>query len=214
MINVVERILNYKGKLLIIQNSSTTLLFKLMTISDIPNDNPKSISTIADTSTIGSIYQDSTTGASYITTAGGKHSIISTITSPTFITSTVSYGGSSESKKQPDNTGAIETLFKLIDDLQTSVCTLQSHISTLECKLYETEKKIQSAHEIPLATPSYDGLMSKSDRAKLDTIEYGATLNSNDGYLLSRSNHIGIQTISSISGLQAALDSKAFAGEK
>ena len=174
-----------------------------MTISDIPNDDSSEpINTIAGKGQIGSTYIDSTTGASYITTAVGKHSLIST--TPSFITSTGSY----ESKKQPDNTGAIETLFKLIDDLQTSVCTLQSRISTLESALFAVESKA-----LPATTYSA-GLLSAADKSKLDTIDYGATLNSNDGYLLSRSNHIGIQTISSISGLQAALDSNAFAGEK
>lgn len=204
MVNVVERILNYKGKLLIIQNSSTTLLFKLMTISDIPNDDSSEpINTIAGKGQIGSTYIDTTTGASYIATVIGTHSLISTLPSPTFITSTVSFGGPDESKKQPDNTGAIETLFKLIDDLQTSVCTLQSRISTLESALFAVESK-----SLPSTTYSA-GLLSAADKSKLDTIDYGATNNYDNAYLLDRSNHTGIQAISSIAWLATHIGCKS-----
>jgi hypothetical protein len=186
---------------------------KHMTISDIPNDDySNSIRTITDTSSIGSIYRDSATGASYITTGVGKHSYVSPLVSPVF-TSTISYGGSSESKQQ-DHTGALETIFKLIDDLQTNICTLQEQVALLEYKLSESEKKIAGISEQPLATGYSDGLMSKEDKAKLITIEYGATHNKHDSELLDRLNHFGFQPIGSITGLQPILDSKAFRGEK
>lgn len=43
---------------------------------------------------------------------------------------------------------------------------------------------------------------------KLGAIETGATANQTNAYLQSRSNHTGLQAISTISGLQTALDSK------
>ena len=63
--------------------------------------------------------------------------------------------------------------------------------------------------DIPEATTSDAGLMSASDKAKLDGIEAGATANSPDADLLDRANHTGTQAISTISGLQSALNSKA-----
>jgi hypothetical protein len=188
---------------------------KHMTISDIPNDDDsKSSIAINGTSPIGSIYRDSTTGASYITTGIGKHSLISS-TSPVFTGAiSFSYGGSSESKQQSDYTGALETLFKLIDDLQTNICTLQDQVSSLEYKLAEAEKKLSAISEQPLATAYSDGLMSKEDKAKLSTIECWATHNKHDSDLLDRSNHFGFQPIGSIAGLQPILDLKAFRGEK
>lgn len=45
-----------------------------------------------------------------------------------------------------------------------------------------------------------------ADEAKLDGIEDGATANSTDAYLLNRANHTGTQAISTVTGLQDALD--------
>jgi hypothetical protein len=53
------------------------------------------------------------------------------------------------------------------------------------------------------------GVMSASDKSKLDGIASGATANSSDATLLNRANHTGTQAISTISGLQTALDAKA-----
>lgn len=51
-----------------------------------------------------------------------------------------------------------------------------------------------------------------NDAADTITISTTATVNSSDATLLNRSNHTGTQSISTISGLQAALDSKAAVG--
>lgn len=48
-----------------------------------------------------------------------------------------------------------------------------------------------------------------SDESKLDGIASGATANSSDAHLLNRSNHTGVQSISTITGLETALDGKA-----
>jgi hypothetical protein len=52
------------------------------------------------------------------------------------------------------------------------------------------------------------GFMTGADKTKLDGVAAGATANSTDTTLLSRTNHTGAQAISTVTGLQAALDSK------
>ena len=48
-----------------------------------------------------------------------------------------------------------------------------------------------------------------ADKTKLDAIALGATVNSADATLLARANHTGVQAISTVTGLQTALDLKA-----
>lgn len=64
-----------------------------------------------------------------------------------------------------------------------------------------------SAHAV--ATTGAAGFMSATDKTKLDGITSGATANQTDAYLLNRDNHTGAQPISSVTGLQVALDAKA-----
>lgn len=61
---------------------------------------------------------------------------------------------------------------------------------------------------IPLTTSTNSGLFSPVLLTKLSGIQDQATANSSDQYLLNRSNHFGNQPIDTITGLQAALDSK------
>lgn len=49
---------------------------------------------------------------------------------------------------------------------------------------------------------------STADKNKLAGIDYGATANSPDVYILDRGNHTGTQDISTVTGLQAALNGK------
>lgn len=65
---------------------------------------------------------------------------------------------------------------------------------------------------ITAATTSAAGSMSSADKTKLDGIATGATANSSDATLLARANHTGEQAISTITGLQAELDSLAGGG--
>ena len=58
------------------------------------------------------------------------------------------------------------------------------------------------------ATPTAAGLMTAADKEKLTGLPANATANQPDAYLLDRTNHTGAQNIGTISGLQAALDSK------
>ncbi len=69
--------------------------------------------------------------------------------------------------------------------------------------------KAAVGHGHSLATSSTPGFLSASDKQKLDSIIFGATQNSADSFLLSRVNHTGTQPISTISGLQAELNTKA-----
>lgn len=62
------------------------------------------------------------------------------------------------------------------------------------------------------ATTSVNGLMSASDKAKLDGVATGATSNATDAQLRDRSTHTGTQAILTVTGLQTALDGKENAG--
>jgi len=59
-----------------------------------------------------------------------------------------------------------------------------------------------------VATISANGLMSSTDKIKLNGIATGATANQTNSYLLNRSNHTGSQPQSTIDGLGAALNDK------
>lgn len=60
-------------------------------------------------------------------------------------------------------------------------------------------------------TSTYDHalLMTSAERAKLSGIATGATANATDAQLRDRSTHTGSQAISTVTGLQTALDGKA-----
>lgn len=58
----------------------------------------------------------------------------------------------------------------------------------------------------PTVTTSANGLMLSADKTKLDGIVAGATKNATDAQLRDRSTHTGSQVISTVTGLQAALD--------
>lgn len=60
-------------------------------------------------------------------------------------------------------------------------------------------------------TTSTAGLMLSVDKVKLDGIAAESTKNDTDANLKNRANHTGSQSISTITGLQAALDAKATA---
>jgi hypothetical protein len=62
------------------------------------------------------------------------------------------------------------------------------------------------------ATGSTAGLMSSTDKTKLDGVATGATANATDSQLRDRATHTGTQAISTVTGLQTALDGKQAAG--
>lgn len=70
----------------------------------------------------------------------------------------------------------------------------------------------QATTLLDVATGSAKGLMSVADFNKLAGIAAGATVNATDAQLRDRSTHTGSQAISTITGLQGALDGKQPAG--
>lgn len=66
-----------------------------------------------------------------------------------------------------------------------------------------------SAATLPAATTTLAGVMSAADKTKLLGIEAGATANATNAQLRDRATHTGEQAISTITGLQTALDGKA-----
>lgn len=61
---------------------------------------------------------------------------------------------------------------------------------------------------LPLVTATNSGLQSPADKTKLDGVTIGATANQTDAFLLSRGNHTGTQSVSTVTGLETALDIK------
>jgi len=64
------------------------------------------------------------------------------------------------------------------------------------------------------ATTSLAGVMTAADKTKLDGVATGATANASDAQLRDRATHTGSQAISTVSGLQAALDGKINTAER
>ena len=113
------------------------------------------------------------------------------------------------------------------DALQTDIDSLESRVDTLETSgggggggganlgitRTATTATITSDSgtdaTIPAADASNAGVMTAAQVTKLAGIATGATANSSDATLLSRNNHTDTQAISTITGLQDALDGKA-----
>jgi hypothetical protein len=62
------------------------------------------------------------------------------------------------------------------------------------------------SHVHAVATTGADGFMSSTDKTKLNGIATSATANSTDAQLRDRTTHTGTQAISTVTGLQTALD--------
>jgi len=97
--------------------------------------------------------------------------------------------------------------------------TANSSDSTLLNRAYHTGTQsintitgLQSALDGKVAAVNGMGLSSNDyttdEKTKLGGIAAGATVNSTDATLLARGNHTGTQAISTVTGLQSALDSK------
>jgi hypothetical protein len=68
------------------------------------------------------------------------------------------------------------------------------------------------AATLPEATPNVAGKLSVGDKTKIDSIASNATANASDAELRDRATHTGEQAISTVTGLQTALDGKEAAG--
>lgn len=67
-----------------------------------------------------------------------------------------------------------------------------------------TPEQVKTLYEGNPDTNAY----TDGDKAKLDGVTAGATANQTNAYLLARGNHTGSQAVSTVTGLQAALDAK------
>ena len=68
------------------------------------------------------------------------------------------------------------------------------------------------AATLPEATTTDAGKLSAGDKTKIDSIASNATANASDDELRDRATHTGEQAISTVTGLQTALDGKEAAG--
>lgn len=66
---------------------------------------------------------------------------------------------------------------------------------------------------IPAGSATNASLMLPDDKTKLDGVASGATANATDAQLRDRTTHTGTQAISTVSGLQTALDGKQATGD-
>lgn len=82
-------------------------------------------------------------------------------------------------------------------------------IGTKSATTLDIDSSTGTSATIPSATGTTAGLQAAADKSKLDGIETGATANLSNSDLLDRANHSGSQAISTVTGLQTALDGKA-----
>ena len=87
--------------------------------------------------------------------------------------------------------------------LVNNTADLDKPISTATQTALDAKADTNHVHEA--VTTSVAGFMSSTDKTKLDGIAAGATSNSTDAYLLDRDNHIGTQSISTVTGLTTEL---------
>lgn len=90
----------------------------------------------------------------------------------------------------------------------TSLVNLSNPVASVTLGLSSAGSVIVQNPADQLASTSNPGFMSSLDKIKLDGIATGATANSTDSQLRDRSTHTGNQPISSITGLQAAIDNR------
>jgi hypothetical protein len=86
-----------------------------------------------------------------------------------------------------------------ISDFQTSVSSNTNVAANTAARHSHPNKTVLDA-----TTASY----TTAEQTKLNGINPGATVNNTDAFLLNRTNHIGTQAISTIEGLQTAIDAK------
>lgn len=94
-----------------------------------------------------------------------------------------------------------------------NVANKATTFATINDTLYPSIKAVDDQLDLKVDKETGKGLSSNdytnTEKTKLAGIEDGATQNETDAYLLDRTNHTGTQAISTIVGLQTALDNKA-----
>lgn len=100
----------------------------------------------------------------------------------------------------------------LIDNLSKATIGLSEVDNTSDANKpisVAVQAALDSKAASTVVTTTVSGLMSFSDKLKLNGIAAGATVNDTDTNLKNRNNHTGTQAISTIVGLQTILDGKA-----
>ena len=98
-----------------------------------------------------------------------------------------------------------------------TVAQVEAEAGTATTRRAWTAQRVRQAinavvNAIGNATTTVKGWMSPEDKAKLNGIASGATKNATDAQLRDRVTHTGTQAISTVSGLQTALDGKSATG--
>ncbi len=132
-----------------------------------------------------------------------------------------------DSKASSTHTHALSDVTGLVTALAGKASTLHTHdiggVTGLQLAL-DSKAEATHTHAISdvtnlqvtldgkastaIATTSVNGLMSSTDKTKLNGVATGATANATDASLRDRSTHTGSQAISTVTGLQTALDGK------
>lgn len=99
----------------------------------------------------------------------------------------------------------------------STVTQAEAEAGTATTRRAWTSQRVRQAinavvNAIGNATTTVKGWMSPEDKTKLNGIATGATKNATDAQLRDRSTHTGTQAISTVSGLQTALDGKSATG--
>lgn len=139
----------------------------------------------------------------------------------------LTYDGTEMNRTSPENWAIDEDLYVTMNGISG---TQQGHYESLTGAIFATNSAFtdhgndSGAHPFAFE-PVYESLdlkvdkvtgkglstedYSSAEKTKLSGIASGATANSSDAALLARANHTGSQAISTITGLQTALDGKA-----
>lgn len=120
----------------------------------------------------------------------------------------VSGGGGGDSLPSGGTTGQV--LAKASNDDGDVEWTTAEGTGDMLASMYDPEGVEADAFDMDnMADGSSKVAMTTSERSKLSGIASGATANSSNATLLARANHTGTQAISTVDGLQTALDGKA-----
>jgi hypothetical protein len=128
------------------------------------------------------------------------------VTLPTLI-STFNFGSGITVEQSSGGVALITVDLATTESVQDALASFFPDAAPFDWTYDDAGNRVQL--DIATATTLLKGLMSAADKEKLDGVETGATANSSDAVLLARANHTGNQDISTVTGLQDALDDKA-----
>ena len=103
-------------------------------------------------------------------------------------------------QSQPPATGV-----NLIITIEGDALVVRFRTNSADDPLFPTGDRWGVIYRLGLVTQSTRGLMTASDKTKLDNIASGATANATNAQLRDRATHTGTQAISTVNGLSDAL---------